>query len=140
MPMMPRRPVWLLCLLLTWWAACPMPGRCETSLPTEKPDSPTYLSDEEQDALDEAEAKQILRETVDKAVKVAVAPLLADVAGYRAERDGWRAMAEAGDAELKVERKKVQDRDAELVVTRLVAIMAAIGVAVGAGLLGHALP
>jgi hypothetical protein len=75
----------------------------------------------------------------DSAVKAAVAPLLADVAGYRAERDGWRAKAEAVEAELQVERKKVQDRDAELVVTRLVAFLAAIGVAVGAGLLGHAI-
>ncbi|MCK9569937.1 hypothetical protein M0R72_13420 [Candidatus Pacearchaeota archaeon] len=88
----------------------------------------------------QAEVDRTATEAADEAVKAAVAPLLADLAGIRAERDGWKAKAEAGEAALRVERKNVQDRDAELVVTRLVAILAVIGVAVGAGLLGHAIP
>lgn len=78
---MPRRPAWLLCLLLTWWMAYPMAARCEALSLADRTDSAPYLSEDAQDAADEAEAKRILNETVEKAVKVAVAPLLATIAG-----------------------------------------------------------
>jgi hypothetical protein len=95
-----RRSGWLICLLVMWWMLCPTPARCETRLLPEKLDLPTYSAEDAQDALDEAEAKAILRETVEAAVKVAVAPILADLAGERAKSAGWEreARAKAGEA------------------------------------------
>lgn len=96
MPMMPRRPAWLPCLLLMWWMACPMAGaQSVTRLLPESLALPTYSAEDAQDALDEAEAKEILRQTVEKAVKVALAPLLADLAGERTRAAGWEAQARA---------------------------------------------
>ena len=94
MPMMPRRPVLLLCLLTTWWMLCPMPGRSAPNatpeLPRESSGSTICFSAEEYANLEaeiQAELRRTATEAADAAVKAAVAPLLADIAGLRKAAD-----------------------------------------------------
>ena len=92
MPMMPRRPAWLPCLLLTWWLACPMAGAQSTlPLPEERPAPLRCFTALEWDIL-QAEVDVIIEDTAREAVKAAVTPLLADLAGCRVARDEWEAV------------------------------------------------
>jgi hypothetical protein len=90
MPMMPRRPAWLPCLLLMWWLACPVQAQSTLPLPEENSGSMTCFTPLEMDAL-EAEIDRVVEDTAREAVKTAVAPLLADLAGERAKSAGWES-------------------------------------------------
>jgi hypothetical protein len=59
----------------------------------------TCFSGPELDAM-EAEADRIVQETADAAVKVAVAPYMADLAGERAKSAGWEAVYRKTAADL----------------------------------------
>jgi hypothetical protein len=110
--MTPRRPAWLLCLLTLWWIACPMPARSETqlipqSLP-EKAESTICLTGTEWRQMEAEIAYELettAKQAADEAVKAAVAPLLADLAGLRVERDGLRAALAAETARADLEAR-----------------------------------
>jgi hypothetical protein len=97
--MMPRRSGWLICLLMTWWMLCPTQARCDPLPTPEAPGLTICLTELEWDVLQDQVKAELVR-TAEEAVKAAVAPLLADLAGERARSSGWEreARAKAGEA------------------------------------------
>ena len=107
MPMMPRLTAWLPCLLLTWWLACPMAeAQSELPLPPVNSGSMTCFTALEMDAL-EAEIDAELTRTAEEAVKAAVAPLLADLAGCRAAGKAWEAEYRKAEADRVAARQSL---------------------------------
>jgi hypothetical protein len=90
MPMMPRRPAWLPCLLLMWWLACPVQAQSSLPLPQESPAPMRCFTTLEWDVL-QIQVDGIIDSTAREAAKAAVAPLLADLAGERARAAGWES-------------------------------------------------
>jgi hypothetical protein len=127
MPMMPRLNVLLPCLLLMWWLACPVQAQSTLPLPEENSGSMTCFTPLEMDAL-EAEIDRVVEDTAREAVKDAVAPLLADLAGCRVARDGWEAVYRKAAADAAWARGALSTAVAGWVGTAIAACVAVLAI------------
>jgi hypothetical protein len=128
---------WRRWTLLLWLLIFPTLPMWSESSPTASESSTIYSSaDELADEQDEAEAREILRRTVERAVAVAVTPLEAKIAGLEVRGDMWeRAAREQAAATLAAEAR----------VAGLQALAVGLGVGVLAALttglvVGHVVP